>query len=123
MIKKPKAKNKNTQQGIISGYTIKYLPLMVQELHGGSLTKDPKIVVSLEVRRKNDDGRPISVHCPQKERLMKGVEPTSEIMQMINNEVIAAFPINSECHFTETLRTRTNKDEEEYTVTQYKLVE
>jgi hypothetical protein len=123
---KKKSKEQNLQQGTVSGYTIKYLPLTVRELRGGSLTQDPKITVALEVRLPEVDGepqRPISVQCPQRERLMKGVDPTPDLFQEINKEVTAAYPINSTCTFSATPKTMRNRADEEFTLTRFKLVE
>jgi len=123
---KKKTKDKNIQQGTVSGYTVKYLPLTVRELRGGSLTQDPKIIVALEVRRMDEEGqpmRPVSVQCPQRERLMKGVDPTPDLFQEINKEVTAAYPINSTCTFSVTPKTLRNRDDEEFVMTQYRLVE
>jgi len=123
---KKKSKDQNLQQGTVSGYTVKYLPLTVRELRGGSLTQDPKVVVALEVRLPEVDGkpqRPISVQCPQRERLMKGVDPTPDLFQEINKEVTAAHPINSICTFSATPKVHRNRDDEEFTLIRFRLVE
>jgi len=126
MAKKSKNRDLQTQQGTVSGYIIKYLPLTVREMRGGTLTQDPKIVVALEVRRKDEEGnpqRPVTVQCPHKERFMKGVDPTPEVFQEVNADITAAYPVNSVCSFTEVRKVFRNREDEEFPVTRYRVVE